>query len=446
MTSRERPLAGLPASFALGLSMGIAAALFAAGAGAQEADLPALRAAAKASPTEAPPALALGKALRRAGRFGEAAAELLRGASLGSASKGGLNMKLAYELARVRQDQRDIPNAIKACDALGKQSALSDVCRAEAYLTQKRASEALPFVEKAIAADPGLYEARVAGARAFSMQGKVQSAEATFKKAAEIDGARPEAHHWLGDLLLSQGRRDEGITALKKAMAADPGDPEIALRLGATLHGSKEGQAALLQATKIRPSFAEAHAELARSSVELGDFAAAEAAGTAAVKLDAHVFLSHLALAQVALHKGRWDDAIKSAEAGRKLVPNAAPAELALADAYAGKGDADLAAEAYQRAFGLDRTDPTPLVRATRACVRAGRPTTARGFADKLISEFPKWAPGWVELGDLLASQNEKDKARVAYETALKGEGEIDREQVNKKLAALKAAPPKGGR
>lgn len=444
MTSRERSAAGLPAIFfARCCSIGVAVALLATGASAQEAELPALRAAAKVNPKEAAPALALGKALRHAGRFTEAAAELLRGAALGTAVKGGLNVALAYELARVRQDQRDIPNALKACDALGKQSALSNACRAEAFLTQKRASEALPFVEKAIAAEPNLYEARVNGARAFALQGKVQYAEATFRKASEINGARPEAHYWLGDFLLNQGRRDEGLAALKKAMALDPGDPEIGLRIGGALHGSKEGQAALIQATKIRPSFAEAHAELARSSIELGDFATAEAAGLSALKLDVTLFPAHVALAQVALKKGRWDDAIKSAEAARKLVPNAAPAELAIADAYAGKGDVDLAAEAYQRAFGLERADPTPLLRATRVCALGGRPTTARGFADKLIAEFPKWAPGWVELGDLLVRQNERDKARAAYETALKGEGAIDREQVNKKIADLKAAPPK---
>jgi tetratricopeptide (TPR) repeat protein len=443
MMSRECSFACRPAAFVQRCAIVVAAALLATGASAQEAELPALRAAAKANAKEAAPALALGKALRRAGRFSEAATELLRGAALGSATKGGLNVALAYELARVRQDQRDIPNALKACDALGKQSALSNACRAEAFLTQKRASEALPLVEKAIAAEPNLYEARVNGARAFALQGKVQSAEVTFRRAAEINGARPEAYYWLGDFLLNQGRRDEGIEALKKAMAADPGDPEIGLRIGAALRASKEGQAALIQATKIRPSFAEAYAELARSSIELGDFAAAEAAGLSAVKLDVTLFPAHLALAQVALKKARWDDAIKSAEAVKKLVPNAAPAELAIADARAGKGEVDLAAEAYQRAFGLDRTDPTPLVRATRVCALGGRPTTARGFADKVTTEFPKWAPGWVELGDLLARQNEKDKARAAYETALKGEGPIDREQLSKKIADLKAAAPK---
>ena len=125
-------------------------------AAAQEADLPALHAAAKAAPADAAAALAPGRGLRRAGHFVEAARELSRGSQLGSARKGGLNVRLGYEAALATLDRRDVPAALKLCDALGKRSAIGDACRAEAYLSQNRASEALPLAKSAVASEPQL--------------------------------------------------------------------------------------------------------------------------------------------------------------------------------------------------------------------------------------------------------------------------------------------------
>jgi tetratricopeptide (TPR) repeat protein len=405
-------------------------------AAAQEADLPALRAATKAAPTDAAAALALGRGLRHAGRFVEASRELTRGSQLGSALKGGLNLRLGYEAALATLDRRDVPGALKVCDALGKRSAIGDACRAEAFLSQNRASEALPLAKAAVASEPDLYEARVVGGRSFALQGKVAEAELTLRKLGEAVPSRPEANHWLGVFLLARGQRAEGVAALRLALAADPGDPEIALHLAEPLRGSKEAQALLARAVKIRPGYVEAHAELAATAMELGDVDGADAAASAAVKLDPESTAAHVILARVRNAEARWDDAIREAEAAKKLVPNSAAAELALGDAHAGKGDVDLASDAYLRAFGLDRADPTPLLRAGLACARASRPTMARGFADKLTAELPRFAPGWVLLGDLTA-KGDRDRARAAYEAALKAEGAIDRAAVEKKLAAL---------
>jgi len=118
-------------------------------------------------------------------------------------------------------------------------------------------------------------------------------------------------------------------------------------------------------------------------------------------------------------------------------LPNSAAAELVLADASAGKGDIDVATVSYQKAFSLDRKDPSALVRGAEASIAAGRFTTARGFADKATLEFPKWPPAWIALGDAAAKQGQTPKARGAYETALKLDGSFDRDAVKKKLAAL---------
>ena len=412
-------------------------ALVAAGANAQESDLASLKAAAKQSPQDAAPALAYGKALRRAGHFPEAFAELGRGANLGSAQKGGLAVALRYEAARVKIDQRDLGGALAACNAVSSKS-LAAACRAEAHLFQNRATEAMPEVQKALDLEPGLYEGKVAEGRSHSLMGKVPEADAAFHTAIGAADARPDAHLHLGVFLLAQGKRDAGIAELKKARAADAADPVIAFQLGEALGLTKEARDAFAAAAKIRPTFAAAHAGVARTALALGDLPGAEAAANEAVKQDPKLFAAHVALGTVRVAQAKWDDAMKEGETAKKLLPNSAAGELIVADAHAGKGDIDMAVESYQKAFGLDRTDPSPLVRAAHACTGAGRFTTAKGFADRATTDFPKWGPGWVELGDLAAKQGEKAKARSAYETALKAEGPVDKDAVKKKLAALK--------
>jgi hypothetical protein len=89
-------------------------------------------------------------------------------------------------------------------------------------------------------------------------------------------------------------------------------------------------------------------------------------------------------------------------------------------------------------AWGLDRGDPTPLVHASEACHLGGRDTSARAFGVKATQEFPEWGPGWAALGDALVGQGETRAARDAFARALAAGGPVDREAIQKKLAALR--------
>jgi tetratricopeptide (TPR) repeat protein len=120
---------------------------------------------------------------------------------------------------------------------------------------------------------------------------------------------------------------------------------------------------------------------------------------------------------------------------------NAAKAKLLIADAYAKKGEIDLALEAYQSAYGLDHGDPTTLIRAARACLDAGRLTSAKAFALRATKDFPNHAPAWVVLGDALVIDKDVPAARNAYESAKK-QRDADVPGIDAKLARLRDARP----
>jgi tetratricopeptide (TPR) repeat protein len=411
--------------------------LVAASASAQENKLDGLRAAAKAAQQDAGASLALGKALRRAGHYTDALVELRRGLATPDGKGGDRATMLRYEVAKVYIDDRKFKEALAACAALGG-TALGHACTASAHMTRKRATDALPEADLALERDPTLYEGKVAKADALAAEGSTAQAESELVAATERSPDRPEAFLRWGELLEAQGKRDAALKAFGKARAADADDPDAAYALGRMLPPNTEAVIALEAAVAGRPSFGAAWSRLADVRLALGKTQEAEQAALSAVKLDAKQAEWHAVLARVYAAEKRYDDALNEAHAALSLVSNMATAKLIEADVLAEKGEIDAALEGYQAAFGLARSDPSPLVHAARSCLVRGRNTSARGFAEHATQLFPKWGPGWEVLGDVLAKEKEIDASRQAYKTALGAEGPFDRKDVERKLSLLK--------
>lgn len=402
------------------------------------AELRELREAVKKDPSDARAALALGKALRRAGELGEARGVLSRGAIAPTAHSSGALEPLLYELALTQIDRNDMAGANVACKQLATagKKAFAAACRAEVHMLRNRATEALPEVDQALASDPALYEAKVLKARVLAFQQKFEEAIRLAEEAAQASPSRAEAHAALGTIKAGMGKPGDAVAHFQKARGLDPGHALVAFQLGEVLPSGPKAKQAFADAVAIRPAYAAAHAGLARVAVELGDLALAEKSAEAALTIAPHDYSAVVALGQVRVAQKKWDEALKLGQKAQKLIPNMAGGELVAADAHAGHGDIDLAVAAYQKAFGLDRERPDALIRAARACRRAGRLTTARGFADRATSDFPKSGPAWAEAAEVAIAEGEKSKAKTALQKALQL-GNVDEPALKKRLASL---------
>jgi len=76
----------------------------------------------------------------------------------------------------------------------------------------------------------------------FFRQGRYAEAENEFRKAVETNPYNDVAHNNMGILLLNQGRPDEAILWLEKAMALNPHDKEILEDLNLAREKAKRGQ------------------------------------------------------------------------------------------------------------------------------------------------------------------------------------------------------------
>ena len=201
---------------------------------AQESQLDGLKAAARGGSTDPSAALAYGRALRRAGHPVEALGEIRRGIGL-AAAKPDVMMKLHWEVARVYIDRRDFDQTVTECQVLGKlpgAGAEGHACTAAAYLIWQRSTEALVESAAALARDPRCFEAKLAEGRAHELALDVAKSEAAYRAALAMRSDSVAAHVGLGRMLAKNGRRDDGVAELRRALSLDAGAPDALFELG----------------------------------------------------------------------------------------------------------------------------------------------------------------------------------------------------------------------
>lgn len=434
---------------AIAIALGVVFTTAAGHADAQESQVVAARDRAKAArgaPEVVESALAYGTALRRAGREAEALVELRR--ALGATGgKGPVAARVQLEIARAHIAKRDFELAMGTCRVMAKSpdaEPASHVCAAEAHLLWRRGTEAdAEIAALAKSKSPSVevqYFAKVASGRAFELASKDTEAEAAYREAIRIgDGlspARPDAHVLLGALLRHGGR--DGTAPLQKAVEIDGHDPVALLELGRALPTGSQGSiSALERSVAERPSSTESLRSLAEGYVAANRIGDAKKIVAQVLTLAPNDVNTHVIAGRVALAEGRADEAIREGETATKLMPNVQAARLLVADAWAKKGEIDLAVEAYQSAFGLDHSDPTPLVNAAAACLAAGRVTSAKAFGVRATKDFASHGIAWAALGDALAADRDVPGAKAAYENAKKARG-VDAAAIDRKLSRLK--------
>jgi tetratricopeptide (TPR) repeat protein len=410
---------------------------------AQESALAEAKDLTRRNPTSTEASLAYGRALRRAGREGDALVELRRGQFF---AKGDAAIAVGWEIARTHIARRDHYPAMAACKSLTKLpngDAASHVCAAEAHLLWRRGTEALAELAE-VRKIPGahadvLFHAKLAEGRSRELDSKDAEAEAAYDEAIRLAPNRSEGHLLLGAMLHRIGK--SGVPSLRRAVDLDTHDPVAQLELGRALSADPahraEAIAAFERAVADRPTFVEALRSLTEAYLAANRLPDAKRVASSVLKVAPNDVFAHVVSGRVALADGKVDDALAEGEAALKLMPNEGKAKLLIADAYAKKGEIDLALEAYQKASGLDPLDPAPLVNATKACLAAGRVTSAKAFGQRAVLDFPNHAPAWVAQGDALAADGNPKAARTAYESAKKAKG-ADIAEIDGRLVRLK--------
>jgi choline-sulfatase len=210
----------------------------------------------------------------RAGRLSDAARAYRRSLQLDPDRPAvRLNFgKLLRDMDRLEESEKELRLALAQTDADDRRTRSS---LAQTLILRGNTTEARRLIEDLLRTDPGDTETRAAEGRLFAAEGHLAEAAASLQAAAaagdadsqielarvsirlgDLARAREQAgaivassgHPWamavLGEVLVREGRREEGLALLRRAEAVPPRRPEAWLSLAEAFDAAKDAAAA----------------------------------------------------------------------------------------------------------------------------------------------------------------------------------------------------------
>ena len=209
-------------------------------------------------------------------------------------------------------------------------------------LREGRHEEAVPLLERALAARPNAAVGHAELAAALQNLGRDEEAERAARRAIELDPALLIAHNTLGNALRGLRRPLEAAASFRRALALDSSPVAVHLNLAAALReaGDAEGALhALAGAAELRPDDAELHGAVGNAARALGRLDRAVEAFSRAASVRPDSAAAWCNLSTVSLDLGRLEAAEDRARRAIAIRPELADAHWNLAQALLTRGE-----------------------------------------------------------------------------------------------------------
>ncbi len=170
---------------------------------------------------------------------------------------------------------------------------------------------------------------------------------------------------------------------MKLALAYAPDNALLLNNLGLACAGKKQNQEAMAyfeRSMRLRPNYTDAHLNLGRLDVEMGQMAEAETQLQTAVALAPLSTQTRNELGKLYFNSGRYADAAAQFQASVASIPNAEAYDY-LGDIALHAGRSDSADQSYRRALAVEPFDP-------RAHFGMARILESRGRVKEALAEY----------------------------------------------------------
>ncbi len=217
-------------------------------------------------------------------------------------------------------------------------------------------SDAIPFLRKAAALDPGYAEAHFKLGLASQLVGERQTAIEELATAIRLRPAHGEAHNALGVLLREEGRTDEALAHFEAAARYAPESEEAHTNLGlALLEAGRPAEAVVehRRAIALAPRKATPHSNLAVALLQSGDSPQAIAECREALALQPDDAEAHTNLAIALASMRDFDGAFGEFRQAIRLRPDAYEIYAAYGNALGEAGKVAEGIEQYEAAARL---------------------------------------------------------------------------------------------
>lgn len=187
--------------------------------------------------------------------------------------------------------------------------------------------------------------------------GHLPEAADALGRAARLNPELPNVDYHLAHVFQAQGRHQDALVHLQKAVARAPQDAEVLNDLGKTLAALGQHDEAIAnyqRATRINPRLVHAWHNLGNALSATQRFEESRASYAQALALQPDFAASTGPLAYVLYRLGRLREAIDYGKSAATAEPHVAKHHINLATALAGAGQDEEALAAYDRALEVD--------------------------------------------------------------------------------------------
>ena len=232
-------------------------------------------------------------------------------------------------------------------------------------------------------------------ALAFINQGRLQEAEAIYKKLIQQGAGDHLVFGNLGAICIMQGRHQEAATFLKQALTLKPDFPDVLANLGYVSQQQGDVQDAInfcRKALAVKPNTPEALCTLGKALQKQGDLNAAIDAYRKALALKPKYCDALFNLGDALQQHDNLGAAIDAYRKALALKPNAPGILNNLGAALGKQDDLDAAVDAYQKALALKPKYPEALSNLGYVLTKQGRLDAAVASHRKAISLNPDFS------------------------------------------------------
>ena len=313
------------------------------------------------------------------------------------------------------------------------------------YLRTGAAKEAVDTFARVVTQNPGSAQGRLFLAQAYAAADDLKSAIATLDLIVEEE---PRVASTLAQYQEQAGLLKEAIENYTRALAVEPTNRGLKVRRITALIAAREFARAATLASEAQaqhgddPRFPRLRA---RALVESGDVARALAVLEPTAKAFPKDAATQFQLADLYNDAGRDADAERTLRQLLQVEPGNAQVLNYLGYLLAERGrQLDEAVRLIERALDLDAGNPYYLDSLGWAHFRRGDLDAAEKYLAPAAQKLPRNAEVQNHLGDLLARRGRWADAIAAWTRALDGDsGDVDRGEVQKKIADAKARLPR---
>ena len=252
--------------------------------------------------------------------------------------------------------------------------------------------------------------------------GHLEEAEVLYRTLIEEGVISHTTFYNLAVICGIQGRKQEMIPLLRKAIAINPNNPEAYNNLGIALKDKGDLQAAIdsyRQALAIKPHSPQAYFNLGNALKEQGNLQAAIDAYRQALVISSNSPQVYFNLGNALKEQGSLQAAIDAYRQALAINPNLLKVYGNLGNALKSQGDFQAAIDTYHQALVINPDSPEIYNNLGNALKEQGDLQDAINSYRQAIDIKPDYAQAYTNLGTALTEQGNLQAAIDAYRQAL---------------------------